>query len=1299
MIHFPQPKMAVFAALIVLSVSFTRSSFAQVYTWGDNSNGQVGNGTTANQKAPVTVNGLSGIQAISGGTLHTLALKSDGTVWAWGANQFGQLGNGSNSDSATPVQVPGLTSVKAIAAGGYHSMALLSDGTVKTWGYNYYGQLGNNSTTDSSTPVQVSGLTGIAAIASGSVHSLALDNRGYVFAWGDNERGELGIGSATNGLIPAQVNTVSKIRAIAGGALHSLALGSDGSVWAWGYNDSGQLGDGTNNDKNNPIKIFSGNIIAIAAGGFHSLFIDSGGNLGACGNNHFGQLGDGSHVDKNIPVPSSGTAGIKAISAGYYSSAALRSDGTVLTFGRNDLGELGNGTFDNLTHEVPTAISGLSGVSAISSGFWHCVAIVSKSTAVAWGRGILGDGSPLSGGIALVRQPRGVTAVAAGTSHFLSLHSDGTVWAWGGNYYGQLGDGSTTDRFTPFKISGLSGIVAVACGDIHSLALGADGTVWAWGSNDSYQVGVNSMVPVAVGGLPHVQAISAGSRHNLALASDGTVWAWGANTSGELGNGGVYSATRVQVHGPGNAGFLTGIKAISAGFTHNLALSADGAVWAWGANGDGQVGDGTSTTRLAPVSVGGALPGVIAVSCGDNHSLALTWYGDVFVWGRNDHGQLGFTAGQSQLTPDRLNSVYDITAIAGGGSHSAVIWSDGSVWEWGMNHRASLGDPSDFPFPVRVIEITSSSAITDGSSISIAIETNRPPVANAGPDQPNVIAVHGGDPKTDAATFTLDGTASYDPDPGDPISYQWTQKSDGSVVGTTASVTLTRTAVGGPYTFTLTVTDSEGLSSSDDVIVTVNPAPDDPPVAADQSVGTVQGTAVSIALSATDGDNDPLTYTVVSGPSSGTLTGTAPNYTYTPTRADFIGTDVFKFKASDKYADSNTATVTITVRDFNTTIKVPDVSGHVGDTVTLAATLTSKSDLIALPGKSVHILVGSTEVSGSPFTTDDAGKVSTTYTLDEGTTGSQITATFAGDSDGKAGSGTGTLTVSASDTTIVVLNASGNTGQTVNLSATLTRKSDGSGVATRNLKFSVGQTVVTSETDGSGVATINYKIPSSSSTADQTITVSFAGDGDYNASSGIGTLTVRIPYKLTLTVAPASPRIGATVTATVLFKSGNNAGNGEDIHIFLDGVDLGKISTDSTGKAILRFTAPEHVGSHQVIATFAGNGSYAPSSSKATISCVQALTKLTGETKTATAGANVDLGAKLTRTTDNSALIGKSVTFTIGTTTLTGTTDAGGRASVTLKAPARGKIDKYTVKFAGEADYGASTGTASVKGS
>ncbi|TFG82852.1 MAG: RCC1 repeat-containing protein, partial [Spirochaetales bacterium] len=281
-----------------------------VWTWGDNSYGQLGDGTTTERTTPVLDSVLSGVVAIAAGGCHTVALKSDGTVWTWGSNDYGQLGDGTTTDSPTPVPVSSLSGVTAIAAGYQHTVALKSDdGTVWTWGWNDYGQLGDDTTTDSPTPVPVSSLSGVAAIAAGGVHTVAQwSGGGTVWTWGSNDYGQLGDGTIIDRYTPVPLTSLSGVASFAAGLCHTVALKSnDGTVWTWGNNSYGQLGDGTIIERHTPVKVFSlSEVASIAAGGVHTVALKSNGTVWTWGCNEFGQLGDDTTTERHIPVLSGG---------------------------------------------------------------------------------------------------------------------------------------------------------------------------------------------------------------------------------------------------------------------------------------------------------------------------------------------------------------------------------------------------------------------------------------------------------------------------------------------------------------------------------------------------------------------------------------------------------------------------------------------------------------------------------------------------------------------------------------------------------------------------------------------------------------------------------------------------------------------------------------------------------------------------------------------------------------------------------------------------------------------------------
>jgi len=343
---------------------------------------------------------------------------------------------------------------------------------------------------------------------------------------------------------------------------------------------------------------------------------------------------------------------VTAISAGNSHNVALKNDGTALAWGYNGYGQLGNITADLYSDiPIPVDVTLLTGVTAISAGGYRTVAIKNDGSVWAWGYnlyGELGDGTttnrntPVQVGVT-GNFLTGITAISVGGSHTVALKNDGTFWDWGKNDYGQLGDGTNTNKNIPTKVDGLTGIAKISAGGSHTVALKNDHTVLAWGLNSSGQLGdgstTDSNIPVTVGGsspLTDVMTISAGEFYTVAIKNDGTVWAWGSNGYGQLGDG-----TTIDKDTPVPVSSLTGIfTAIAAGYLHTVALKNDGTVWAWGRNDYGQLGNGTTTDSDIPVKVN-SLTGITAISAGESHTVALKNDGTLWAWGRNNYGQLG----------------------------------------------------------------------------------------------------------------------------------------------------------------------------------------------------------------------------------------------------------------------------------------------------------------------------------------------------------------------------------------------------------------------------------------------------------------------------------------------------------------------------------------------------------------------------------------------------------------------------------------------------------------------------------
>lgn len=287
--------------------------------WGQ-ANGQLGTGAATNTPsatpAPVCADAacatpLAGIVAIAASSSHTCAVTSDATVKCWGDNEDGQLGDGTQTASDTPVDVVGITTATAITTGESHSCALTSAGAAVCWGSNGEGQIGDDRACGRrcSAPSPVAGLdSGVASISAGGLHTCALLDDGTVRCWGFNFGGQSGDGTSANiRVTPVPVSGLSDILAIsANGSFrgHTCAITAAGGVACWGDNANGQLGDGTTVDRAVPVAVagLSGPVVALSSGDAHACAIVQDGRVLCWGHNGAGQLGDGTQTERHLPV-------------------------------------------------------------------------------------------------------------------------------------------------------------------------------------------------------------------------------------------------------------------------------------------------------------------------------------------------------------------------------------------------------------------------------------------------------------------------------------------------------------------------------------------------------------------------------------------------------------------------------------------------------------------------------------------------------------------------------------------------------------------------------------------------------------------------------------------------------------------------------------------------------------------------------------------------------------------------------------------------------------------------------------
>jgi alpha-tubulin suppressor-like RCC1 family protein len=813
-----------------------------VWAWGDSTTGQLGAGaTTAISNVAVQVTGLPAIRAISNGYAHCLAIGVDGTVWAWGSNASGQLGSTAGS-SATPAPVAGLSNIIAVAAGYSHSLVLTSAGTVFAFGDNTYGELGRTGA-GGYTPTLVSGLSHITAISAytqslaltsggtglvwgstvsinyGSApesvglshlkmicaegtNSAAIDSSGNLYLNGPTVSG-FGWSSSGAPLFGQEITPVQiplpGVTATAGSGEQVLAI-SEGTVKGWGAIGTA-VGTGNTAFCAMPMDSLLGDsmgISQVATGSGFTLALYRDGTVHAVGRNDFGQLGNGttgSPTSTDAPIP--GLTGIIAIAAGEKFGAALSRDGTVWTWGCNDYGQLGNGT--TLDSYIPIHVAGPALVTQIAAGNNHIIALQPNLfTEWVWGRnnhGQLGIGnttqqnSPyalravyLPGGHPILVQP---TQIAAAGDHSMvmggavSFSYSVAAFSWGDNTYGEIGNGTTTDVLTPYKIPTLVPS-EIATGSNHTLLLSGS-NLYAWGDDEDGELGDGGSTarstPELIALPAYPSAIFAGNHTGYFIDAYNDLLSWGLNTTGQLGqntttnvstpqysdadaiavssfaghlialslqpttNGGndgsvilgcgdnsqgqldaqVGSSTSYPVESDFQDNYSTAFMALSGGQRHSLALDYSGALWAWGDNSLGQLGDGTTISQFSPEENFGGMS-FSRLSAGSGHSAAIDQTGTFFTWGLNTSGQLanGTTTSSTTPAPISLTGMKDVSA---GANHTLSLRDDGTVWAAGDNTYGELGDGTTMqrPTPVQVSGLSGIKAIAAGTGFSLAL--------------------------------------------------------------------------------------------------------------------------------------------------------------------------------------------------------------------------------------------------------------------------------------------------------------------------------------------------------------------------------------------------------------------------------------------------------------------------------------------------------------------------------------------------------------------------------------------------
>lgn len=637
---------------------------------------------------------------------------------------------------------------------------------IYSWGSSFYGQVGNGMVGFATTPVDVSqsgALAGrpVATVSAGWAHTCALDTKGRAYCWGDNYYGQLGTGSFVGSNAPTLVDTSGVLDGkvltdISAGLDFTCAVDDEGHAYCWGDGVKGQLGNDTSGNSPVPVPVDATGVLsgrtltAIASGSTATCTIDAGGRAYCWGEGTSGQLGNGESRNSPTPVAVDTTGALGGIALSHVAaggSGAMCALGNKAAFcwGANGLGQLGNGTQTNAAVPVAVDVTGLDPLVDISMGSYHSCVLEESGHAYCWGAnsyGQLGRGNNTSSLVPVavdMSAPSAFTAIGAGTDHTCAISSAQRTYCWGNGAQGRLGDDSTIPALTPSQVSAPLKLATMTdAGGAHACAVDTGGRLHCWGSSQSGQVGdarvfqTSTAVSIAESGAlagVKLTAVSAGDMHSCALSSSGGVRCWGANDEGQLGNGNRNSSPLpVVVDLAGKS-----MQSIGTGHWHTCGLSTDGQVYCWGGGGNGQLGVAGVSQSSTPVPVTGLSDKQLtSLAVGSAHTCALDSDGMAYCWGAGNQSQLG-NGGNDVVNPTPVRVVMPagvrFTALSAGGANTCAVDTQGNGWCWGANNLGQLGAGSttDSNVPIAVdtsgeLKGHSLSSITTGSGVSCGLD-------------------------------------------------------------------------------------------------------------------------------------------------------------------------------------------------------------------------------------------------------------------------------------------------------------------------------------------------------------------------------------------------------------------------------------------------------------------------------------------------------------------------------------------------------------------------------------------------
>ncbi len=649
---------------------------------------------------------------IATGDSHTCAITQAGKLYCWGENTAGQIGDGTYIHRSYPVEIDAGTQYAQVSCGSSSTCAITTAGALKCWGFNDAGQVGVNSVVTTNVthlPSLVdSGVTYIA-ISVGYRAACGITSAHLLKCWGQNDKGEMADGTTVNTrYVPVATDAATAYAKVAVGQGNVCAITTGGVLKCWGAGTvdsirSGMVGDGTAIQRLAPVEIDSGTLYAeVARGDYHACGITTAGVLKCWGANYGGQLGDATTTLRLSPVTVDAGTQYSELELGSGNTCAITTAGVLKCWGYEHHGEFGDQLYERSV-STPKVVDAGVNYAQIAMGAHYLCGITTAGDTKCWGHNSYGQ---LGAGMAAyLTSPSVVDAgtsyakVATYAAHACGVTTAGVLKCWGSSHFAENGDGTAASNY-----GGLGGLIRavpiiidpgtiysdIATGLYHGCGILASGKVKCWGYPDAAGMGTgnSSAIPALVNSTQTFTQVDASMHLTCAISVSSKLYCWGQNANNQLG---LNVDPSVKKRSPTVVDSAVSYTHVTTGWNHGCALTSVGKVRCWGLNDNGFLGDGTTTNQTVPVDIDPTETYTL-ISTGAATTCGITSAGIRKCWGSNSKLQFGNGISTDSTTPVVAEAGTQYQALSMSGEFGCGITTDGVLKCWGTNTYGRLGD-------------------------------------------------------------------------------------------------------------------------------------------------------------------------------------------------------------------------------------------------------------------------------------------------------------------------------------------------------------------------------------------------------------------------------------------------------------------------------------------------------------------------------------------------------------------------------------------------------------------------------